>query len=126
MFAIDIFLIVGIIIGAKLDEKRMTGRRHAPSKAQSAIIDEKEYEGKDKDMDDSNKALTAEQSVPVAQMKQGAPKFWDSFLIYHRLLNICASNYHVIQRPARVFSLALQLALLCNIVGLLTFVSFFD
>jgi hypothetical protein len=33
MFAIDIFLIVGIIIGAKLDEKRMTGRKQYPSKA---------------------------------------------------------------------------------------------
>lgn len=48
-------------------------------------------------------------------------KFGESFKLYHRCINICASHYHFLKRPGRVFSLALQIAILTNLIGLLTY-----
>lgn len=42
-------------------------------------------------------------------------------MIYHRLLNVCFSTFHELHGAGRVFSFCLQLAILCNLVGLLTY-----
>lgn len=108
MFAIDLFLIVAIVIGTRLDSKDLRSRPVQPSKT----VEQKQYEevqvDKDQleDLKEPDGKVEAE-SKAVAKPPRKAPKFCEAFMLYHRLLNICASSYHVVQRPARAFSLAL-------------------
>ena len=62
-----------------------------------------------------------EQKAPSAKINAEEPKFCASFIVYHRLLNVCFSKFHELHGAGRVFSFALQIAILINLVGLLTF-----
>lgn len=126
MFGIDLFLIVGVILGFKLDQK-------APKNAGKPVVvddaDKQQYSGVAEDdlqkqnlgddKEGTQKNLTGVSAAAAGPLKP--VKYGESFKLYHRCINICASHYHFLKRPGRVFSLALQIALLCNVIGVLTY-----
>lgn len=124
MLILDVFLIFAVILGIKLDNN---ARRKIDHGRASKIMmdDDKVYNGVEDDSkvifnNDNDKPFDAEGTTPATgnvnvvsgnahQLDSGSPHqtYCLTFKIYHRCVNIYTSNYHLLNRPFRAFSLAL-------------------